>query len=341
MTTIPWTEKYRPKNIDEISGQNEVIDVLRKTSNSLSHLLFYGSPGIGKTTSILALCRQIYGEEFKNRVMILNASDDRGIDVVRTKIKNFANLSINTSIDCPEFKVIILDEADSMTYDAQTALRRIIEKYTKVTRFCIICNYISKIIDPLISRCAKFKFTPLPKKCIVDRLTYIAKCENLDVEPSSFDKIFNVSKGDMRKAITLMQGTSMVTNGIIYNDAIDEIIGIIPDSIVENIWKQIESNDIDNIKNSVHEFILNGFSTAILLEQLGKHIKDLETDNGDNGVPASESSIICESDIRSFSTKVDSRKAMMLLSLAKTDKKIRDGADEELQLLNTFFGFVM
>lgn len=310
---IPWTEKYRPKNMDEISGQNEVINVLKNTGESLSHLLFYGNPGLGKTTTILALCRKLYGEEFDKRVMILNASDDRGIDVVRTTIKNFANLAVNTSSKCPNYKVIILDEADSMTYDAQTALRRIIEKYTKVTRFCIICNYISKIIDPLVSRCAKFKFAPLSKECIVERLTYISMCEKLDIENETvYDKLVDISKGDMRKAITLLQGNAIITGNIISSNSIDEIIGIIPNNVVENIVKQIESKNLDNIKNSVHDFILNGYSTMQLLEQLGKHIKIMNTIS-------------------------DNIKAKMLLDIAKTNKKLVDGADEELQLLNTCF----
>ena len=201
---IPWTEKYRPKEIEAVSSQEEVVSALRNSidlnAGSLSHLLFYGPPGTGKTSTILALSEEMFGSEVNSRVLKLNASDDRGIDAIRTKIKDFANLAVNTYSDLPPFKIIILDEADSMTEDAQSALRRIIEKHTKVTRFCIICNYISKIIDPLVSRCAKFKFSPLSKESMIKRLEYIAKEEHLIISNNVWETLIDISKGDMRES---------------------------------------------------------------------------------------------------------------------------------------------
>ena len=159
----------RPSKIDEISHQTEVVSALNQSvkSGQVPHLLMYGPPGTGKTSTILAMARELFGKEFyKKRILELNASDERGIQVVREKIKKFAQrkISKNPDLNCPPIQIIILDEADSMTVDAQAALRRIIEAYSTNTRFCIICNYISKIIDPLASRCVKFRFSPIGKQ---------------------------------------------------------------------------------------------------------------------------------------------------------------------------------
>jgi replication factor C subunit 2/4 len=191
----------RPRTIDEISHQDEVVSALRKCLDTghLPHLLFYGPPGTGKTSTILALARQLFGAELiRERVLELNASDERGIDVIRNKVKRFAQVSVSaqtvttstttttttsqsstSTLHVPGYKIIILDEVDNMSSDAQNALRRIIEVYSHVTRFCLICNYISKIIDPLTSRCAKFRFQPLPLSSVKERLLYICQEEKI------------------------------------------------------------------------------------------------------------------------------------------------------------------
>jgi replication factor C subunit 2/4 len=156
----------RPSKIDEVSHQSEVVSALNQSikTGQVPHLLMYGPPGTGKTSTVLAMAMELFGKNFyKKRILELNASDERGIAVVREKIKKFAQRKIakNPELDCPPIQIIILDEADSMTVDAQAALRRIIEAYSANTRFCIICNYISKIIDPLASRCVKFRFSPI------------------------------------------------------------------------------------------------------------------------------------------------------------------------------------
>eukprot|EP01126_Amoeba_proteus_P030088 TRINITY_DN2983_c0_g3_i1.p1 TRINITY_DN2983_c0_g3~~TRINITY_DN2983_c0_g3_i1.p1 ORF type:complete len:230 (-),score=46.33 TRINITY_DN2983_c0_g3_i1:561-1250(-) len=184
----PWVEKYRPKSVDDVVHQEEVVSALKKSleTGNLPHLLFYGGPGTGKTSTILAIAHQLFGpEEMKNRVLELNASDERGIDVVRTKVKTFSSLAVGKNVGgeypCPPYKIIILDEADHMTEDAQNALRRTMEQFSTVSRFCLICNYVSRIIEPLASRCAKFRFRPLGAEKMIERLDFICETEGIEV----------------------------------------------------------------------------------------------------------------------------------------------------------------
>ena len=171
MDTLPWVEKYRPTNINEIISHHQNITTIKKLlfGEALPHLLFYGSPGTGKTSTILALAKEIYGNNIRLMVMKLDASDDRGINSVREDIKGFAEKS---NMFQKGVKLIILDEADSMTFDAQFALRRIIEKYSKSVRFCLICNYENKIIPAIKSRCANFRFNNIDNKYICEKLIF-------------------------------------------------------------------------------------------------------------------------------------------------------------------------
>ena len=224
---MPWVEKYRPKSIKDVSAQEEVTATLAKSieTRNLPHLLFYGPPGTGKTSTILAIAHELYGQQlYKARILELNASDERGIKVVRDKIKLFAQTAVgsNDTVNgrpCPPFKLIILDEADSMTSDAQAALRRTMETYSKITRFCLICNYVTRIIEPLASRCAKFRFRPLPKASMEGRLQMIAQGEGLTFkhknEAAVLDTIMTLSGGDMRRAIQLMQSAKQLHGPVI------------------------------------------------------------------------------------------------------------------------------
>src|SRR6201992_4273935 len=176
-------------------------------------MLFYGPPGTGKTSTILALAKELYGPELmKSRVLELNPSDERGISIVGEKVKDFARMQLTNpapgykaKYPCPPFKIIILDEADSMTQDAQSALRRTMETYSKITRFCLVCNYVTRIIDPLASRCSKFRFKMLDEANAGRRLEDIAKLENVQLEDGVVQTLLRCSEGDLRKAITFLQ----------------------------------------------------------------------------------------------------------------------------------------
>jgi len=189
----------RPKNVDEISHQEHVVATLKTSiaNGQLPHLLFYGPPGTGKTSTIVAVGRQLFGPDFRKngRFLELNASDDRGIKVVREKVKSFAQGAISTANGLPPFKIIVLDEADSMTGDAQSALRRMMENYSKVTRFCLICNYVSRIIEPVASRCAKFRFAPLERGSMASRVRFIASEEHVNVPEPVLESLLECSNG--------------------------------------------------------------------------------------------------------------------------------------------------
>ncbi|RMZ66699.1 nuclear localization 4 [Pyrenophora seminiperda CCB06] len=237
----PWVEKYRPKTLSEVTAQDNTIQILSRTmqSSNLPHMLFYGPPGTGKTSTILALAKELYGPELiKSRVLELNASDERGISIVRQKVKDFARQQLSVAPNynimvedksgageaktlryrdkypCPPFKIIVLDEADSMTQDAQSALRRTMETYSRMTRFCLVCNYVTRIIDPLASRCSKFRFKSLDQGNAVKRVSDIAKLENVSLEDEVAEELVRVADGDLRKAITFLQSAARLVGAI-------------------------------------------------------------------------------------------------------------------------------
>lgn len=211
--SLPWVEKYRPKGLDEMVSHTNIIttisDLIEK--NRMPHLLLYGPPGTGKTSTILACARKINGDKYASMILELNASDDRGIDVVREQIVNFAS---SRKLFNSGFKLIILDEADSMTKTAQFALRRVIEKYTKNTRFCIICNYINQIIPALQSRCTRFRFGPLAQDQVQGRLQAIAEREGVKLEVGALDAIISLAEGDMRKCLNVMQACHLAYDSV-------------------------------------------------------------------------------------------------------------------------------
>ncbi|KAK0459571.1 P-loop containing nucleoside triphosphate hydrolase protein [Desarmillaria tabescens] len=332
----PWVEKYRPKTIDDVSAQEHTVAVLRKTltSTNLPHMLFYGPPGTGKTSTILALARQLFGpENFRNRVLELNASDERGISIVREKIKNFARQtpraqavsSDGKEYPCPPYKIVILDEADSMTQDAQGALRRIMETYARITRFCLVCNYVTRIIEPLASRCSKFRFTSLDNQSSSSRLMHIATAEHITIEPSVVETLISASSGDLRRAITYLQSASRLSSSTspptpITPRDVQEIAGVVPDDIINN-FAGVLGIDMDQsmsgttpkpgfkeIRSAVKEIIREGYSASQVLSQLHDLVVLHHTLNA-------------------------KQKSQCGLVFAEADKALCDGADEELWIL--------
>jgi len=206
---LPWVEKYRPSSLDDLISHKDIIGTIQRfiKEDKLPHLLFYGPAGTGKTSTILAVAQQIYSrKEFSSMVLELNASDDRGIGIVREQILTFAS---TRTIFKSKFKLVILDEADAMTNDAQNALRRVMEKYTENTRFCLICNYLTGIIPAIQSRCTRFRFGPLETEQMKSRLEHVIKSENVSVSQDGLNSIIRLAKGDMRRSLNILQCTSL------------------------------------------------------------------------------------------------------------------------------------
>lgn len=216
---IPWVEKYRPKKLSELSQDNELVNLFRNIidTGDIPHLLFYGPPGTGKTSSILALGRELFKEHYAERIIEYNASNDRGINAVREKISYDAKKYVSRIVKedgtiIPGFKIIVLDEADAMTDEAQDALRVSIEESSLVTRFCFICNYISRITDAIKSRCSHVYFKKLTDDCMISKLNEISIKESMDLPKNIYQSIIEISNGDMRKAIMILQNVKYLYN---------------------------------------------------------------------------------------------------------------------------------
>ncbi len=300
-----WTEKYRPRTLDDIVGHEHVVQRLMAfvKDESLPHLLFTGPAGTGKSASALAVSRDLFGERWRNNVLELNASDTRGIDVIRNQVKNFAR---SKAVGDVPFKIIILDEADALTPEAQHALRRTMENYTETARFVLICNYSSKIIDPIRSRCSIFRFPRLDEEMASDLLEKICEKEGIVYDESGLGAIFSVTRGDLRKSINLLQSVSAtgkdVTEEVVYEVSSQAK----PHAVKKLLEEAIDGNFLDS-RDKLQELLLEkGISGIDILKEIHRQVYDLDID--------------------------ESRKVRLIEKLGDYEFRIDEGADEQIQL---------
>lgn len=251
---LPWSEKYRPCSISNVIYHEKIMKAIINYMElrKLPHLLFYGPPGTGKTSSIVAIAKHYYGEDFHNMVLILNASEERGIETVRNRIKQFVTTyGYAENKTTPPFKLIILDEIDAMTDDAQAILRKVIEKYVNNVRFCFICNYLKKINPAIQSRCIIFRFSPIPDTYLEKFIKDVCHNENIKMNSNSLKLIIKRTNGDMRKLLNILQSINMYVNSIDKND--EEKKFIIDENIVGKILSCPTENNIETILKIIQE----------------------------------------------------------------------------------------
>jgi len=266
-----WAEKYRPKNLDDMVNQREIVERLKSfvKSRNVPHCIFAGPPGTGKTTAAVCLARNLYGEAYREHLMELNASDERGIDVVRETVKTFARVK---SIGEIPFKIMILDEADNMTSDAQQALRRTMERYTETCRFIMCANYSGKIIEPIQSRCAPFRFTYLPREEHDHYLKEIATKEKVKLTPEGLEAIFEVCGGDLRRAINTLQSAASlgkpVDSKVVYS-----VTGKANPADVQKMLKVAMDGDFVEARKQLREMIQKyGLAGSDIIRQIHTEI---------------------------------------------------------------------
>jgi replication factor C small subunit len=300
-----WIEKYRPEKLNDIVGQDEIIKRLKsyvKTRN-LPHLLFSGPPGVGKTAAAISIVKEIFGETWRNNFIELNASDERGIDIIRHKVKDFARMAPLGEAD---FKVIFLDEADALTNDAQSALRRTMERYSATTRFILSCNYSSKIIEPIQSRCAVYRFKPLSKEAVTRRIGYIAQMEKLDVTDGGMEAIEYVASGDMRKAINALQAAALLDDKV-DEDTIYQITSTAKPEEIRELIKIAIFGDFVSARGKLDDLLLSkGLSGEDVVVQLHRAMLGMDI--------------------------LDEQKVKLIDRIGEIDFRMTEGANERIQL---------
>ncbi|PSN69601.1 NPL4-domain-containing protein [Corynespora cassiicola Philippines] len=374
----------RPKTLSEVTAQDNTIQILSRTlqSSNLPHMLFYGPPGTGKTSTILALAKQLYGPDLiKTRVLELNASDERGISIVRAKVKDFARQQLSAApsynvmvadpdaeggvkqvryrdkYPCPPFKIVVLDEADSMTQDAQSALRRTMETYSKMTRFCLVCNYVTRIIDPLASRCSKFRFKSLDQGNAVKRVEDIARLEGVRLADGVGEELVRVAEGDLRKAITFLQSAARLVGAVegqkdgsaarkkrVVDDDEDEVMAdadadggadtkansaVVSLSSIAEIAGVIPTPTLDSLEHAMFPNTPSG-KAQVQYEQIARVVEQMVAE----GWSAVQTVGQLYERVMFDERIGDVKKVRIAGIFSETDKRLVDGADEHLAVLD-------
>lgn len=313
MESAIWTEKYRPQRFEDIQGQKEIIEKVKAfvATKNLPHLLFAGPAGVGKSTLALAIARQLYGEQWRENFLELNASDSRGIDTIRGQVKDFARTKALGDVP---FKIIFLDECDALTKEAQQALRRTMENYTKTTRMVLSCNYSSKILDPIQSRCAVFRFKPLTKENMVAVIDRVAKDEGLTISPEAKEALYQISEGDCRRLENILQSCAVLSK-VLDAEAVYSMAAVAKPKEVREVLQLSLAGKFIDAKKQLLDLMLNyGLSGLDVIKQIQKEIWNLS-------LP-------------------DRKKVELVDKCGEVEFRMVEGSDEYLQV-ESFLAFVM
>ena len=324
---LMWVEKYRPKTFDEVVGVKDIVESLQafmRNPKTMPHLMFAGVPGTGKTTLALVIAHTLYGANWKNFTLELNASDERGIDTVRDRIKDFSRYSRTGFGEDVPFALIILDECDQMTGPAQTALRRIMEIGSRTSRFILICNQSSKIIEPIQSRCAIFRFSRVDKEAMKQHLICIAEKEGTTLVPEAADRIVDFAEGDLRHAINSLQTASAYKEGVRDEKTVSLVIGEASHSQVQKMIRKALYGDFMDARKTMYDIMGNfGFSGTEIIRQVQREIFKMSDLTAEQ--KADLSGVIGEYDYRlTQGANSDIQLSALLAQFAKFGKDIEE-----------------